>query len=182
MKSLGPAVDHGIPHEAGHILVGRMVGIPTRGVDVEVVRLRDPEGIRVGDFATLGYAPPDDEIPAMNPELRAAFMLYIAGGVAGNKFSGMTKIGSEADSDRMALARITNKSLEEISDVAVGIINKRRREFRQLVSLIRQRYVDRITKNRNIESGRHLLVTQADLDKLFGECISSNSQNGGVAQ
>src|SRR5260370_1852075 len=119
MKSLGPAVDMAIPHEAGHILVGRAVGIPARGVDVGVVRFHDPEGIRVEDFATLGYVPLEKDVPTLDAEARAAFMLCIAGGVAGNRFAGVTTIESGADADRNALARLTNQTLEEISEMAV---------------------------------------------------------------
>lgn len=177
MKSLGPAVDNAIPHEAGHILVGRAVGIPTRGLDVEVVRFHDPEGISVGNFATLGYAPRDGDLPTLDVKTRAAYMLYIAGGVAGNKFCCVTTIDSGAEADRKALARVSEGTLEEVSDMAVTIINKHRRAFRQLMSLIRQRYVDRISKNRNIDTGRHKLVTQKDLDTLFSQYISFDGQN-----
>jgi hypothetical protein len=43
-----------------------------------------------------GYAPPDEEIHGMDPKIKAAFMLFVAGGVAGNKFSGIETIGSGA--------------------------------------------------------------------------------------
>lgn len=168
MKSLGPVVDVAIPHEAGHILVGRVVGLHARGLDVEVVRFHNPEGISIGNFATLGFEPPDEDIPGMEPKVKAAFMLFIAGGVAGNKFSGLSAIGDGADSDRKSLARVTAMTLEEVSDQAVEIIRSHRRAFRQLVSLIRQRYMD-LMKNRSIETGRYKLVTQEDLDDLFGE-------------
>ena len=145
---------------------------------MEVVRFHDPEGISVGNFATLGYAPHDEDLPKLDAKTRAAYMLYIAGGVAGNKFCGVTTIDSGADADRKALARVSEGSLEEVSDMAVRIINTHRRAFRQLMSLVRQRYVDGIARNRNIETGRHKLVTQKDLDKLFGEYISPDGENG----
>jgi len=168
MKSLGPYVDEAIPHEAGHILVGRSVGFLARGLDVEVERLPDGTGIIVGNFATLAYSPPDEEIPKMDPKLKASYILFVAGGVAGNKFDGLTTPCQGADADRKELARLTDKSLEEIADMAVGIIQKHRRHFRQLVSLIRQRYIDRIGTNRNIQTGRHNLVTQQELENLLG--------------
>ena len=167
MKSLGPFVDEAIPHEAGHILVGRVVGLHATGLDAEVVRC-SPDVIRVGNFATLAFEPPDEEIVGMEPDLKAAFILFIGGGVAGNKFCGTTTIDSGADADRKSLARVTNMSLEEVSDQALKIFKSHRRPFRQLVSLIRQRYRDLI-RNRNIQTGRHTLVTKEDLDKLFFE-------------
>jgi hypothetical protein len=59
-------------------------------------------------------------------------------------------------------------SLVEVTDQAVDVIQSHRRAFRHLVSLIRQRHLDLI-KNRNIQTGRHKLLTKADLDGLFSE-------------
>jgi len=169
MKSFGQYIDEAFPHEAGHILVGRSVGFLARGLDVEVVRMPEGKGISVGNFATLASSPPDEEIPKMDPELKASYILFIAGGVAGNMFYGL-KTKCQGDSaDRAELARLTNRSLEEIAEQAVGIIQKRRRHFRQLVSLIRQRFVDRIWTNQNIQTGRHNLVTQEDLKAIFSD-------------
>jgi hypothetical protein len=174
VKSLGPVVDVAIPHEAGHILVGRAVGLHARGLDVEVVRC-GPDVIRIGNFATLALEPPDEEIPGMEPDLNAAFMLFIGGGVAGNKFCGATAVDPGADADRESLARVTKMSLEEVSDHALKLIKSHKRPFRQLVSLIRQRYRDLI-RNRNIQTGRHTLVTKEDLDELFSEYVSAESE------
>jgi hypothetical protein len=151
-------------------LVGRAVGLHSRGLDVEIVRFPDGTGISVGNFATLAYSPPDEEIPKMDTELKAAYMLFVSGGLAGNKFAETACQG--ADADRKELARITSTSLEEIAGIAVEIIRKHRRKFRQLVSLIRKRFTERVWSNRNIQSGRHNLLTQEDLDKLFREYVS----------
>jgi hypothetical protein len=62
MKSFSPVVDEAIPHEAGHLLLGRVVRIPTRGLDVEVVRYEN-NMISVGNFATLTYEPPTRTFP-----------------------------------------------------------------------------------------------------------------------
>ena len=169
MSSSGPDIGgDAIPHEAGHILVGRVVGIHARGLTVDFERFPDG-GAAIRNFATLGFAPPDEEIPGMDSKLKAAFMLFIAGGVAGNKFMGLTTIGSGAEADRKSLARLTDMSLEAVSDMALEIIKPKRRAFRQLVSLIRQRFTDRVLKNRDIQTGSHLLVTEEDLDKIFSE-------------
>ncbi len=169
MQSFGNCIDEAFPHEAGHILVGRAVGLLARGLDVEVVRFPDGKGISVGNFATLAYSPPDEEIPKMDAKIKAAYMLFVAGGVAGNKFDGLKSQCQGDAADRKELARLTTKSLEEIADMAVGIIHKHRRHFRQLVSLIRQRFIDRIWTNRDIETGRHNLLTQEDLEAIFGD-------------
>jgi hypothetical protein len=165
MKSLGPYLDEAIPHEAGHMLVGKVVGFPPEGLDIEVVR--DPKGLSIGNLATLGIEPTDEAIPKMSPEARAAFMLFVAGGVAGNRFCGLSIVGEGADSDRRTLARITDKPLEEIAILAVAIIETRKRLFRRLVSVIRERLAA-LMKNSNLQTGRHTLLTEEDLDDIFG--------------
>jgi hypothetical protein len=171
VSSSGPVIGgDAIPHEAGHILVGRVVGIWARGLTVDFERFPNG-GAAIGNFATLGFEPPDDEIAGMDDKLKAAFILFIAGGVAGNKFVGLTTIGPEADADRKSLARLTDMSLEAASDMALELIKPKRRAFRQLVSLIRQRFTDRVLKNRDIQTGSHMLVTEEDLDKLFSEYV-----------
>lgn len=69
-------------------MVGRAVGLHARGLNVEIVRFPDGTGISVGNFATLAFSPPDEEIPKMDPELKAAYMLFVSGGLAGNNFVG----------------------------------------------------------------------------------------------
>jgi hypothetical protein len=167
VKSLGQCVDEAIPHEAGHILVGRAVGFLARGLDVEVVCMPDGQGISVGNFATLSYSPPDDAIPSMDPKLKASYILFIAGGVAGNKFAGVATDYQGAGSDRIELARLTDESLEKVAEMAVAIIHKHRRHFRQLVSLIRLRYTERILKNRNVQTGQVSLLSQEDIQVIL---------------
>jgi hypothetical protein len=176
MKTFGQYIDEAIPHEAGHILVGRVAGLHARGLDVEIVRLPNGSGITVGNFATLSYSPPDEEIPKMDPKLKAAYMLLISGGIAGNKFAGLETACRGADADRKELARLTTTSLEEIAEMAMGIIEKHRRAFRQLVSLIRQRFIDRVWTNPGIQSGRLNLLTQEDLDKLFSKYAPASTE------
>jgi hypothetical protein len=134
---------------------------------VEVVRFPDGRGISVGNFATLACSPPDDAIPNMDPKLKASYILFVAGGVAGNKFDGLATACQGADADRKELARLTDKSLDEIAELAVAIIHKHRRYFRQLVSLIRLRYIERIVKNRDIQTGRHSLLSQEDIQGIL---------------
>jgi len=167
VKSLGQYVDEAIPHEAGHILVGRAVGFLARGLDAEVVRFPDRRGISVGNFATLAYSPPDDAIPNMDSELRASYVLFVAGGVAGNKFDGLVTACQGADEDRKELARLTGKSLEEVAELAVAIIHKHRRHFRQLVSLIRLRCIERIMRNSDVQTGRVSLLSQEDIQGIL---------------
>lgn len=166
MKSFGPYIDEAIPHEAGHALIGKAVGLPAKGVDVEVTRhLR---GITVSDFAAIACDVPDDQIAEMDLELKSAFILLIAGGVAGNRYLGKTTTGQEADSDRKALSRFTNQSLEAVAEMAVELIHTRRRAFRRLISVIRKRF-EILIHDRNLQTGRHLLLTEQELDAVISK-------------
>ena len=87
MKSLGTYVDEAIPHEAGHTVVGYCVGLRARGIDVYIERMPEGKGIIVGNFATLSYSPSDDQIVTMDATTKASYMLFVAGGLAGNLFN-----------------------------------------------------------------------------------------------
>ncbi|HXM99937.1 MAG TPA: hypothetical protein VN982_15825 [Candidatus Dormibacteraeota bacterium] len=156
--------DEAFPHEAGHILVGKTVGLPARGLDFHVSPHPDG-GIIVGDFATLGFSPPDDQISSMDPKLKASYMLYVAGGVAGNIYVGQT-VGKGADSDRKELARLTNQPLEELAQMAQRLIHKRKEVFNLLVSRIEKAFLEKM-KDRNIQTGRHTLLTEHDLETIY---------------
>lgn len=167
MDAKNPAqsyTDEAIPHEAGHILVGKTVGLPAGGLDFHVIRHPDG-GIIVGDFATRGFSPPDDQIPGMDAKLKASYMLCVAGGVAGNIYVGQ-KVGEGADSDRKELARLTNKPLEELAEMALPLIHKRSEVFNLLVSRIREAFLEKM-KDRNIQTGRHTLLTEQDLETIY---------------
>jgi ATP-dependent protease HslVU (ClpYQ) ATPase subunit len=103
----------------------------------------------------------------MDPKLKASYILFIAGGVAGNKFAGLATDYQGAGPDREELARLTDESLEKVAEMAVAIIHKHRRHFRQLVSLIRLRYTERILKNRDVQTGRVSLLSQEDIQGIL---------------
>lgn len=117
----------------------------------------------------------------MDPKLKAAYMLFVSGGVAGNMFADPKTACQGADADRKELARLTSESLEDVAKMAVGIIHKRRRAFRQLVSLICRRFTERVWNNRNVQTGRLSLLSQEDLDKLLGEYPSAEKENDNPA-
>jgi hypothetical protein len=69
-----------VPHEAGHILIGRMAGLPVRALDHFVIRGSDEE-ILPGNFATVGVAPMSSAAVVMTPKpVLVAFALFCAGG------------------------------------------------------------------------------------------------------
>ncbi len=169
MNAENPALsylDEAIPHEAGHLIVGKAVGLPARGLDFNVTRLPDGR-IAIGDFATLVYSPPDEEIPNMEKKLKASLMLLTAGGVAGNIYVGQ-KVGQGADADRKELARLTNKPLEELAEMAQPIIHKRRDAFRQLMSRIKEAFLEKLN-DPTLQTGRHNLLTEQDLEAIYYE-------------
>jgi hypothetical protein len=87
VENLGPYVEEAIPHEAGHILVGKAVGFPARGLDINIGQDPLTKQLTVGDFATVSVDPPDGDLPKIDPETRAALLLSLAGGLAGQMFA-----------------------------------------------------------------------------------------------
>lgn len=173
MSTLDPNAEQAIPHEAGHILVSKAVGIPARGLDIEVVRLPNDQGMQVGNFATLTYDPPDDALPTLDPKARASLLLILAGGIAGQMFARIKISGDGAGDDRRRFERIKSANstltLESAAKQCQPMLFRHRRNFWQIVALIRARYVERITSNRAIQSGRHNLATEEDFDAIFGD-------------
>jgi uncharacterized membrane protein len=104
----------------------------------------------------------------MPSDIRARYMLFVAGGVAGQKFVGREGTGEGANADRKELARINpQQTIEQLAEMALPLIHKRRRVFRRLMSALRERYVTRVAENREIRTGRHILLDQQDLDTIF---------------
>jgi hypothetical protein len=164
MESAHSYVSEAIPHEAGHIVVGMALGIPIRGLTVNIVR--DDRGTMIGDFATLSVEPPDEEIPRTPPKLLAAYKLFVAGGLAGNRFASVPAAEESIQSDRKRLARVGTESLEEVADMAAAIIEGRRRKFRRLISVIRQRFLDLMSSN-NLQTGPCSLLNEQDLNDIL---------------
>lgn len=52
--------------------------------------------------------------------------------------------------------------------MAVSIIEKRKRVFRRLASIIRQRIVNLMNRN-DLQTVRYVLLTQQDLDDIFSK-------------
>jgi len=173
MATLDPNAEQAIPHEAGHILVSKAVGVPARGLDIEVVRLPHNQGLQVGNFATLSYDPPDEELPTLQPEIRAALLLIIAGGIAGQMFARVTISGDGANDDRRRFDRLkspqSKETIESVAKQSQRIFFRHKLHFWQIVALLRVRYAERITNNREIQTGRHNLGTEADFDAIFGD-------------
>jgi hypothetical protein len=160
-------VDHSIPHEAGHIVVGKCFGwIRIRELAVHIVRDRD--GIAVGDFATASIEPSDAAIAMTPPERMAEYKLFVAGGLAGNRFAGVPAAEVSLQDDRAKLARVGPESLEEMAEKAERIIHERSSTFSRLQSLIQQRF-ENLAIGGSDSLGRQTLLSPEDLRIIFAE-------------
>src|ERR1700746_3928262 len=101
-----------VPHEAGHILIGRMAGLPVRALDHFVIRGFTDEMLP-GNFATVGVAPMSGAAALMTPKpVLLAFALFCAGGLAGNLVANIPAEEYGLQKDRTDLALVTAASLE----------------------------------------------------------------------
>jgi hypothetical protein len=173
MPILDPNAEQAIPHEAGHILISKAVGVPARGLDIEVVRLPNNQGLQVGNFATLSYDPPDEDLPKLDPKVRAALLLIIAGGIAGQMFARIKITADGAADDRRRFDRLkspnSKETIESVAKQAQPNFQRHKLHFWQIVALLRTRYTERVLNNREIQTGRHNLATEAAFDAVFGD-------------
>ena len=124
-EHLGPYVEEAIPHEAGHVLVGKAVGFPARGVDLNIGFDPGIRNLTVGDFASISIDPPDEDLAKLDAKTRAALLLSIAGGVAGQIFARVPVNGRGAEGDRRRFDRIKSSGStlmenQEGADTTVG--------------------------------------------------------------
>ena len=160
-------VEQAIPHEAGHIVVGRSFGwIPIRELAVNIVR--DQRGIATGDFATASIEPSDEAIAITPPERLTEYKIFVAGGLAGNRSAGISAAEEGLQSDRKQLARAGPENLEEMADRAATIIDRHHQTFSRLRSLIRQRFETLMADNA-LPTGRYTLLSDQDLIDFFNE-------------
>jgi hypothetical protein len=158
-------MEQAIPHEAGHIVVGRSFGwIRIRGLAINIVR--DQRGITFGDFATASTEPSDEAIAITPPERMAEYKVFIGGGLAGNLFARVPAAEESLQSDRRQLARVGPESLEEMAERAVSIIDRHHQTFSHLLSLVRQR-LQSLLSDISLSTGRHTLLSEQDITDIF---------------
>jgi len=127
-----PHLEEAIHHEAGHMLIGKLEGLPIKGMAVFVIQRGI--GLEVSSFGTASYDPPAREIPRLRSELRISLLRMIAGGVAGQMFARLpTLVG--ADDDRSRFKRIksseTKLTFEEVVKELQGTFKDHEETFRQ---------------------------------------------------
>jgi len=105
-------VDQAIPHEAGHILVGRILGIPISRLDHVVVRGPNNE-LLPGNFATKTLASDPAAVHITPLIVLQAYAYMVGGGLAGNIVSRVAAEEYGLEKDRADLKVVSTKTLEE---------------------------------------------------------------------
>ncbi len=164
MTILAEYVEQAIPHEAGHILVGRILGLPVYRLEHFVKRGRNNE-LLPGDFATKVLAPKPENIPYLPESVRQALMFQIAGGLSGNLVSGVVADEHGIEDDRKRLKVLSNARLEEVAESAKLIINQHLEVFENLRKAVRDSYIES-TNDENLAEGWHKLLTGEQLDQI----------------
>ena len=168
MTIIDDYIEQSIPHESGHILAGRFVGIPVFRLDHEII-LTGTNEISTGNFITVGMSPPPVEpliVRAMTPpDVLKAYTLFIAGGLAGNKVTGTAATEHGLAKDRVDLSRVSDRTLEEVAESSTLIIQKNMGAFEKLQAAFRKSYQD-LTNNGQPTVGRHTLLTPDQLEAI----------------
>jgi hypothetical protein len=154
-----------IPHESGHILVGRILGIPVSKLKHEV--LDETTQIRTGNFATAGLAPMRDPLVLRTtpPDVIHAYKLYVGGGLAGNLVSGIAATEHGLAPDRYDLSFVTDATLEEVAESSRVVIAKRMDIFEELQAAFKDSY-QKLIKNGQLPVGTYTLLTSKQLEEI----------------
>ena len=102
----------------------------------------------------------------MDARVKASYMLFVAGGLAGNIFANQPADEHGIEIDRKDLARVTKMSLEDVARQAQGILEKHKEVFDRLTSAIRQRYLELII-DPDLIAGRYSLLSFEELEELL---------------
>jgi len=157
-------VEQAFPHEAGHILVGRVLGVPIFGLDHIVIRGQNRE-LLPGNFATVSRSPAPDAVSITPPNVLEAYMYMAGGGLAGNIVSGVKPDELGLEKDRADLKVVSTKTLEEVAEESGKIIKQSMAVFDELTDAIRNSYTD-LVKDPAMPAGRYPLLTDNHLEKI----------------
>jgi hypothetical protein len=157
-------VEQAFPHEAGHILVGRFVGIPINGLDHIVLRGRNNE-LLPGNFATDSVSPSPGAISITPPNVLEAYLRMIGGGLAGNIVSGVKADEFGIQKDRADLKVVSTKTLEEAAEESRNIIEQNAAVFEKLTDAIKNSYRN-LVKDPDIAADRYTLLTSQQLEQI----------------
>lgn len=165
MTELELFVEQAMPHEAGHILVGRILGIPINGLD-HIVLLGASNELVPGNFATRAFAPPDPyAFQIAPPQVRDAYIQMVGGGLAGNIVSKLMATEHGLEKDRADLRIVSAASLEEVAERSQRVIEAHVEGFNKLWLAIKDSY-DAFVSGPKFAVGRHPLLTAEELERI----------------
>lgn len=164
MKPLDRYVEQAIPHEAGHILVGRILGVPVSGLDHIVIRGPNNE-LLPGNFATKTLSPDPAVVAFTPPSILEAYVCMTGGGLAGNIVSKVKADEYGLERDRADLAVVSTQPLEKAAEQARQIIEAYIDMFDNLRVAIRSRYTN-LVKDKDTAAGRYTLLTNEQLEQI----------------
>jgi hypothetical protein len=164
MTALALFVQQAIPHEAGHILVGRILSIPVVRLDHIIIRGQNNE-LLVGHFATVGLTPKPAIVNSTPLDVLEVCASYVGGGLAGNLVSRITADENALEKDRSDLKIVSTKTLEEAAESARLVINQNPDIFEKLRTSIKDSYVN-LMKEENIAAGRYSLLSAEQLEEI----------------
>jgi hypothetical protein len=165
MTELELFIEQAMPHEAGHILVGRILGIPVNGLD-HIVELGASDKLVPGNFATKTFAPPDpSDFQGAPAQVRDAYIQMVAGGLAGNIVSKLIATEHGLAKDRADLRIVSAASLEEVAELSRRVIEAHMDEFNRLRVAIKGSY-DAFVRGPKFALGRHALLTAEELEQI----------------
>jgi hypothetical protein len=164
MSPLDRYVEQAIPHEAGHILVGRILGVPISALDHIVVRGPN-NGVFPGNFATKTLSPDPAIVPFTPSTVLEAYVCMTGGGLAGNIVSKIAADEYGLEKDRADLKVVSTKALEEAAEQAREVIERNMGMFDKLRVAIRSSYTNLVTDS-DIAPGRYTLLTSEQLEQI----------------
>src|SRR5260370_41895608 len=157
-------VEQSIPHEAGHIVVGRVLGIPVYRLEHEV--LPGPDGtLLTGNFATVGLSPTPEALQYTPHEVLEAYMSYVAGGLAGNHLSGTMVTEHGLQKDRIDLNLVTSRTLEDVAKIDAKTIIEAKKEIWEQLQAAFERSYKKILKG-DLKVGRPIFLDGPQLDAI----------------
>jgi hypothetical protein len=164
MTPLEHYVEQAVPHEAGHILVGRVLGVPIFGLDHIVVRGPNND-VLAGNFVTKTRSPEPAAVRITPPHVLEAYVYMAGGGLAGNLVSKVLADQYGLEKDRADLNIVSIKTLEEAAEQARKVVEQNMDVFDELRVAIRNSYT-RLVKNPDISAGRYTLLTNDQLEQI----------------
>jgi hypothetical protein len=165
MTELELFVDAAMPHEAGHILVGRVLGYPIYGLD-HIVNVSLENKLVPGNFATVTVKPTNPgDFDLVPQEVRNAYAEMTAGGLAGNWVSKTSVTEHGIEVDRADLRMVSNESLETVAERSRKVIDEHLTEFEKLRAAIKASY-DAFLIGSRFSAGRHELLSAAELEAI----------------